>query len=221
MGTEMRIALCTLIILACNGCSSGGGSNTSTNDPPPPLPPPANSAPTISGAPPLQVVVGQTYSFTPVATDTDNDTLTFSIVNRPPWTGFDSITGSLTGIPAAADIDTTPGITISVSDGTDSASLAPFDLEVQPVQLGSATVFWDIPTTNADGSNLDDLAGFNIHYGQQSGNYSDIVVINDNTATSTLIEDLSPGAWYFAVSAFDLVGNESDLSAEVSKVVNQ
>ena len=197
----MRIALCILIIVAMGGCSSGGGSGTSTNDPPPPPPPPpANNSPTISGAPLLQVTVGQPYTFTPVATDLDNDPLTFSIVNRPTWAGFDSSTGSLTGTPSAADINTTLGITISVSDGTDTASLAPFDLEVLQVQPGSATVFWDIPTTNADGSNLDDLAGFNVHYGQQSGSYSDVVVVDDNMATSLLIDDLTPGAWYFAVS---------------------
>ena len=210
----MRIALCTLIIVAAAGCS--GGSDTSTNV----TPTPSNRAPVISGSPPLQVTEGQPYSFTPTASDADRDTLTFSIDKPPSWASFDTATGSLTGTPGAIDIGTSPGVTISVSDGTDSASLAPFDLEVQAIQLGSATVSWDIPTTNADGSDLNDLAGFNIHYGLTSGNLTDTEVINDNTATSVVITDLQPGTWYFAVSAFDQAGNRSALSAEVNKVIS-
>ncbi len=86
--------------------------------------------------------------------------------------------------------------------------------------MGSATVSWDIPTTNADGSNLTDLAGFYVHYGLASQSYSDVAVVNDDTATSALINDLEAGSWFFAVTAFDLAGNESAPSTEVSKVVN-
>lgn len=211
----MRISLCTLIIVAAAGCSSGG-SDTSTNV----APTPSNRAPIISGSPPLQVTEGQPYSFTPTASDADGDTLTFSIEKQPSWAIFDPASGSLTGTPGAIDIGTSPGVTISVSDGTDSASLAPFDLEVQSIQLGSATVSWDIPTTNADGSDLDDLAGFNIHYRLASGNYSDIEVISDKTATFAVITDLQPGSWYFAVSALDHAGNRSALSAEANKVIS-
>ena len=210
----MRISICTLIILAAAGCS--GGSDTTTNT----VPAPSNRAPTISGSPPLQVTEGQPYSFTPTASDADGDTLTFSIEQPPSWAIFDPDSGSLTGTPETTDIGTSPSVTISVSDGTDSASLAPFDLEVQSIQLGSATVSWDIPTTNADGSDLDDLAGFNIHYRLASGNFSDTEVINDNTATSAVITDLQPGTWYFAVSAFDRAGNRSALSAEANKVIS-
>jgi hypothetical protein len=211
----MRNTLCTLIILTAAGCSSGG-SDTLTSA----TPTPSNSAPTISGSPPLQVTEGQPYSFTPTANDADGDVLMFSIEQRPSWASFDPATGSLTGTPEATDIGTSPGVTIFVSDGTDSASLAPFDLEVQQIQLGSATVSWDIPTTNADGSDLDDLAGFNIHYGLASGNYSDTEVISDNSATFAVITDLQPGTWYFAVSAFDHAGNRSALSAEANKVIS-
>ncbi len=43
----------------------------------------ANSAPQISGTPSPIVNVGQSYSFTPTASDPNGDTLTFSIQNRP------------------------------------------------------------------------------------------------------------------------------------------
>ena len=121
----------------------------------------------------------QPYSFAPSATDPDGDPLTFSISNLPAWASFDSATGSLTGTPGVARVGTTLDVTISVSDGTASASSPPFDLEVQAVQLGVATVSWDIPTTNADGSALTDLDGFNVHYGEASQAYTRLEVVSD------------------------------------------
>ena len=219
----MRTLYSILIALVIAGCGGGSGSDVATPPPPSPPPPPPpvqNSAPTISGTPQVQVTAGQAYSFVPMASDADGDELVFSIENQPTWAAFDTMTGSLTGTPASTDVGTTSGVEISVSDGMATASLAPFDLEVLEIQTGSATVSWDTPTMNADGTDLTDLAGFNVHYGQESGNYSDIVVINDATATSLVIDELAPGSWYFAVSAFDLSGNQSDLSSEVSKVVS-
>jgi hypothetical protein len=198
------------------GCSGGGAGTTSNVTP---QPPPANNAPTISGSPATQVTEGQPYSFTPAAGDVDGDTLTFSITQQPSWASFDMSTGALTGTPDDTNIGTTTGVTVSVSDGTDTASLAPFDLEVLQIQLGTATVSWDTPTTNADGSNLTDLDGFYVHYGRASGNYTRTEPVNDEMATSVLIEDLEPGTWYFVVTAFDLAGNESAVSIEVSKAV--
>lgn len=218
-GTSMRIRYCMFLALAIAGC--GGSSNSASDVAPPAQPPPTeNSAPTISGSPEVEVTEGQSYSFVPTANDADGDDLVFSIENQPAWASFDVTSGSLTGTPSTNDIGTTVGVTISVSDGTESASLAPFDLEVLQRQSGSATVSWDLPTTNADGTDLNDLAGFNVHYGQESGNYSEVVVIYDDTATSLLIDDLEAGSWFFAVSAFDLTGNQSALSSEVSKLVN-
>lgn len=217
-GSIMRIALCIFILTAVAGCNSGGGPAPSTNAAPPL--PPSNNAPTISGSPPQQVTEGQTYSFTPVASDADGDTLVFSIENLPLWASFDTGTGGIIGTPDATDIGKTLGIVISVSDGTDAASLEPFDIEVLQLRLGSATVSWSIPTKNADGSALEDLAGFDVYYGRESGNYSGTVIINDEAATDILIEDLEPGTWYFSVSAFDLAGNRSGKSVEVSKDVS-
>jgi hypothetical protein len=96
-------------------------------------------------------------------------------------------------------------------------SLAPFDLEVLPTAFGSATVFWDAPTTNADGSALSDLAGFRIHYGTASNSYTFTQPVNDSTATSAVINDLEEGTYYFSVTAVDLSNNESANSVEVSK----
>ncbi|WP_156885913.1 tandem-95 repeat protein [Rheinheimera baltica] len=104
-----------------------------------------NSAPVISGTPATSVVKGTAYSFVPTATDADDDTLTFSITNKPSWAAFNTTTGALTGTPVAADVGTTSGIVISVSDGTLSAALPAFNLEVTSVN--SAPVISGMPAT--------------------------------------------------------------------------
>ncbi|MEO8064278.1 MAG: putative Ig domain-containing protein [Pseudomonadota bacterium] len=93
-------------------------------------PPVTNSPPTIVGTPPTTATVGQTYSFTPVGDDDDNDTLTFSIQNKPAWATFTPATGQLTGTAISANVGTTSNITISVTDGTATTALAPFNLTV-------------------------------------------------------------------------------------------
>jgi hypothetical protein len=91
----------------------------------------ASSAPTIAGTPDATVIAGTQYSFTPVASDPDGNTVTFSVANAPPWASFSSATGQLSGTPPTADVGTDSNIVISVSDGTQSASLAPFSIQVQ------------------------------------------------------------------------------------------
>ncbi|WP_394224815.1 beta strand repeat-containing protein, partial [Pseudoalteromonas spongiae] len=63
-----------------------------------------NDAPTITGSPVTSVDEGKAYSFTPIASDVDGDTLTFSITNKPSWATFNTSSGTLSGIPSASDI---------------------------------------------------------------------------------------------------------------------
>ena len=45
------------------------------------------------------------------------------------------------------------------------------------VFAGDATLAWDPPTTNADGSPLTDLAGYKIYYVTTSGNYTNSITV--------------------------------------------
>jgi hypothetical protein len=90
----------------------------------------ANTAPRISGSPPASVVAGQSYSFTPTASDQDADALTFSITNRPTWAAFNSSTGRLSATPTANHVGTYANIVISVSDGHLAHSLPAFTISV-------------------------------------------------------------------------------------------
>jgi hypothetical protein len=90
----------------------------------------ANSPPLISGNPATSVAVNGLYTFTPSASDADNDTLIFDITNPPAWCSFDSATGALSGTPGVDNIGDYQDIVISVSDGTDSAALPAFSISV-------------------------------------------------------------------------------------------
>ena len=104
-----------------------------------------NHPPVISGTPATSVTVGQAYNFTPSASDPDGQTLTFSIANRPTWATFSTTTGRLSGTPTVAG--TSSNISITVSDGALTASLANFSITAQalanrPPVIGGTPVTW-------------------------------------------------------------------------------
>lgn len=66
-----------------------------------------------------------------------------------------------------------------------------------------------------------DLAGYKIYYGTTSriqGSYAETVVISDKNLTNWSLT-LPGDTYYFALTAYDSSGNESDFSVEVSAVV--
>jgi hypothetical protein len=97
-----------------------------------------SEAPTISGSPATTVTEGASYSFTPSVTDPSGNALTYRITNLPAWASFNATTGELSGTaPMAAQMSA--NIVISVSNGTDTASLAPFSLSVEASSGGGGT----------------------------------------------------------------------------------
>jgi hypothetical protein len=87
-----------------------------------------NSPPVISGSPPASVSRGQSYTFTPTASDPDGDTLTFTVTGLPAWATFNGSTGRISG--TASTLGTFSNIVITVSDGQASASLPAFAISV-------------------------------------------------------------------------------------------
>ncbi|MGH7130106.1 MAG: putative Ig domain-containing protein, partial [Planctomycetaceae bacterium] len=78
-----------------NGAGGGGGSADDGD---------TSAPPSIFGKPNKSAVIDTTYAFQPDATDPDGDELSFSIVNKPLWAGFDTTTGRLEGSPAMSDL---------------------------------------------------------------------------------------------------------------------
>ncbi len=181
-----------------------------------------NQAPVISGLPESSTTVGVNYSFTPVSSDPDGDELIFSSSNLPGWISLDSATGTLSGTPGELDIGSYPNITLSVSDGNATVSLAPFTLLVEAAPIGqsaSTTLSWSAPTTRADGTALalSEIDGYRIYMGDSESSLLLVMDINDSTLTTYTLTDLTTGSYFFTVTAYDMDGVESGYSNIISK----
>lgn len=84
---------------------------------------------------------------------------------------------------------------------------------------GTATVRWNPPTTNTDGSALTNLASYRVVYGTSSSSLTRSAAVVDPTARSTTIASLTPATWYFAVKTVNAAGVESTNSNVASKAV--
>lgn len=83
---------------------------------------------------------------------------------------------------------------------------------------GTATLSWQKPTTNADGTPLTDLAGYKVYYGTSSGVYGNPVDIG--IVTTYQVQGLTDGTrYYFTVTAYNAANVESDRATEVSKTL--
>jgi len=180
---------------------------------------PTNSAPTISGSPARSINAGSAYSFRPTASDANGDTLTYSIANRPSWATFNTSTGQLSGTPTASQVGSYGNITITVSDGRATASLAAFAVNVVSVSNGGATLSWTPPTQNTDGTSLSNLAGYRISYGTNASAMTGTIQVSNPGVSSYVISNLSPGTYYFAVRAYTSNGTESGNSNVQSKTI--
>lgn len=181
---------------------------------------PANTAPTISGTPSTSDTAGTPYTFTPKAGDTDGDTISFSVQNKPAWATFSIATGTLSGTPTTTNVGTYSNIVISVSDGYTSASLAPFSINVTaPATADTATLTWTAPTMNTDGSALTDLAGYHIYYGNSPTSMTTTIDVGNPGTTTYTISNLGSGTWYFAVNAYTTNGTQSADSNVGSKSI--
>ncbi|MCU7844453.1 MAG: putative Ig domain-containing protein [Candidatus Thiodiazotropha sp. (ex Monitilora ramsayi)] len=175
----------------------------------------SNHAPTLLGSPSTGATVGLTYEFTPIGSDPDGDSLSYSITGLPAWASFDTTTGRLSGSPQSGDIGFHGNIIISVSDGELSSSLNPFGITVSEtnhaptisgnpsISIAELTPYSFVPAaSDADGdnlffnvTNLPNWAGFNPSSGELSGTpgysdagiFSDISIsVSDGTVSSSL-----------------------------------
>lgn len=124
------------------------------------------------------------------------------------WSGNKSASGTTRVGPLTAS--TSYQLTCSGSGGNGLTSVR--------VEVLDKTIRWQAPTQNVDGSPLTDLAGYVIYWGEQSRRYESSVVI-DSAATTRWVADISPGTYYFALTAVDLEGNESGYSGELQKTI--
>ena len=101
------------------------------------------------------------------------------------------------------------------ADTASSATAAP-----PTASNGEVTLNWNPPTQNTNGSTLTNLAGYDIHYGTSSGDYTQSVSVSNPGIATYVVDNLTPGTYYFSVGAVNSQGVESPLSSEVSATVN-
>lgn len=82
----------------------------------------------------------------------------------------------------------------------------------------SITLIWDAPTTNADGTPLTDLAGYNLYYGTTPDNYTEVIDVGN--VVSYKVKGVQPGTYYFAVTAYKTSRSESGYSNEVIRTIH-
>jgi uncharacterized protein YidB (DUF937 family) len=211
------VALASLFSLGCGG--GGDGKESVASQGGSGAPQASNLPPVIQGKPGSTVAPSQSFSFQPSASDPDSANLTFSASNLPAWAAIDRSTGRLSGTPTAADIGTYSNITITVSDGSSTAALGPFSITVTDAGNGSATLSWLPPVQNLDGSPLTNLAGYEIRYGVDEAEMSNVVSLSNPSLSMYVVDNLTSGTWYFAVVAVNSSGVASPLSDVASKTI--
>ena len=85
--------------------------------------------------------------------------------------------------------------------------------------IGTATLSWDPPRRNGDGSRIADLAGYFIYYGRSPTNLDTSIKISDPYVTTYNVDGLDPGTYYFCIVAFTATGIRSSASPTVSKTI--
>jgi hypothetical protein len=88
-----------------------------------------NSAPEIDTAAPTTATEGQEYSYTPTATDEEEDSLAWSLDNQPSGMTVDSATGVVTWTPDGG-VNTSGAVTLTVDDGYGGADAETFTITV-------------------------------------------------------------------------------------------
>jgi hypothetical protein len=84
---------------------------------------------------------------------------------------------------------------------------------------GVATLDWQPPTQNSDGTVLTNLAGYMVYYGTDRNDLSQSVKVSNPGVASYTVTGLTSGAWYFAVTSYSADGVESARTATVTTTI--
>jgi hypothetical protein len=171
----------------------------------------SNHAPVITSTAVTSATVGQTYTYSLVATDPDGDTLTYSFTAKPSGMTINVSTGIISWTPTAAG---TFWVTVKVSDGelTDTQSFSIAVSEPEPenqapvitsTAITSATkdepYSYDVNATDSDvgdtmtyslttkptGMNINTSTGVITWTPSNTGSYNVIVKVSDGELSDT------------------------------------
>ncbi len=205
------LCLCTSLLTACGGGGSSTGNSVTANNGgamDSTLPVISISLPTSAGSY-TATQAGLTLSGN--ASD-DVEVVEVSWSNSNGGSGRKNFGNKFVswsfGLTLASGVN---DVTVTARDAAGNTSTKTLRV-TYTIATNAAVLVWN-PNTEPD------LAGYRVYYGTAPGAYQQVrgagVVVNDTTYTVT---GLTSGArYYFAVTAFDGSGNESDYSGEVIK----
>src|SRR5665213_3786824 len=101
-------------------------------------------------------------------------------------TGSDSTTGSTSSSPGSTGSSGSTSGAGSTSGSGSAGSTA-----------GTATLQWQAPTENTDGTPLTNLAGYEIHYGTTSLQYTSTIQVSNTATTTYAVQNLPADTYYF------------------------
>ncbi|WP_019026152.1 putative Ig domain-containing protein [Colwellia piezophila] len=135
-----------------------------------------NNAPVVTSTAIVVAEAGSDYSYTLIATDADDDSITMEATTLPEWLSFDEDTGILSGIPAAGNIgdhavvitvsdntiDVTDSFTITVSDNASVVGETPRDASEASFIISDGLNDWEswIETNGSSQVIVDDNAAY-------------------------------------------------------------
>ena len=178
------------------------------------------------------------FEFT-VAATTAERTLTYYIGG---WNSTGRVTVTMAGAPTytatftssaaysrvitvryRADAPTTLRVNFTQTAGTGTISMQAAALTgavaAPTPQPGSATLTWQAPSSNVDGTSLTDLTGYRVGWGNAPGNYSQASPLLSAASRTHTVTGLARGTWYFVVTALNSDGVESTYSNVWSKTI--
>jgi hypothetical protein len=66
---------------------------------------------------------------------------------------------------------------------------------------------------------LTDLAGYHVYYGTDPSNFTKIADVASASQVVFTASNLTAGTWYFAISAYNSAGIESQFSAPIATTI--
>ncbi len=147
--------------------------------------------------------------------------LTVSMAGAPSYTAtFSSSTtfSRVVTVKFRADAATTLRVNYTMTSGAGTVGMQAAALS-QGQAAGSATLTWQPPTLNSDGSPLSDLSAFKVYWGTALGSYPQSTKVSNAAARTHTVTGLAKGTWYFVVTALNAQGVESPYSNVWSKTV--
>jgi hypothetical protein len=90
------------------------------------------------------------------------------------------------------------------------------------VANGTATLSWIAPSTRADNTALpmSEIGGYKVYMGTSENNLTQYADISDSSQMEFIVNKLSTGTYYFAVTTYNQHGAEGTLSTIVSKTIS-